>query len=316
MLPGIANLMCKLDIDRDFWAQQLAFYTQRNQRIVECLDEMYCLLAQNGIDRIAVVENFGALLASGKDISVFGSGDVDEYVDPQQQEKLYEVLLNAGYKIQEHKAGNILISTRIDKDTFPEGFYLGVNWDVTTRLNLPRFSAKGDFIDWDRAMYYRDTCVRLPSPEGLMYVCLMHIAVHGFCREPDIRLYYDIANAAQQPVDWETVIRWAKRDKNCVKIATAAYLSHKLVDVDIPEDVFAIANRKQMDKLLRVVYDEKENILNESPGKLDRVLVEMYTNDRSALQGLLSIVFPPYAWIKGKYQIGILGYVKHLFKLR
>lgn len=316
VLPGIANLMSKLDLDRVFWAEQLDFYTKRNTRVIECLDEMYRLLAENGVDKIAVVENFGALLASGKDISVFGSGDVDEHAAPQQREKLYEVLQANGYKLRESRAGDILINTRIDKDTFPEGFHFGINWNVTNRRNLPQFTAKGDFIDWDRAMYYKDTAVRLPSPEGLMYVCLMHISVHGFCREPDIRLYYDIANAAEQKIHWETIIQWAKRDDHCVKIATAAYLAHKLLDVDIPESVFEIGNRKQMNKLLRVVYNEKNNSLNDHPGRMDRVLIEIYSHDKSALRGLSGILFPPYSWIKGKYRMGIFGYVKHLFKLR
>ena len=316
VLPGIANLMCKLELDREFWAEQLAFYTQRNSKVIACLDEMSRLLADNGVDKIAVVENFGALLASGKDISVFGSGDVDEYADPQQREKLYEVLQANGYKLRESRAGNILISTRIDKETFPEGFHFGINWDVTNRRNLPRYSAKGDFIDWDRAMYYKDTGVRLPSPEGLMYVCLMHISVHGFCREPDIRLYYDIANAAQQPIDWQTIVRWAKRDNHCVKIATAAYLASKLVDVDIPDYVLEIGNPKQKKKLLRGVYDEKENKLNESPSPKQRILTEIRSHDKSGFRGLMAVSFPPYKWIKGKYKMGIFGYLKHPFKLR
>lgn len=317
LIPGVANLMCKLGLDLDFWGEYVDFYAQRNQRVVECLDRMYRLLAENGVSKIAVVENFGALLASSQDISMFGSGDVDQYAAPGEYEAINRVLQANGYALSDTKAGELIISSGIENpQLFPEGFHMGINWDVTNRVNLPCYSAKGDFIDWERAVYYKDTAIRLPSPEGLMYVCLMHISVHGFCREPDIRLYYDIANAAQQPIDWDIIIRWAKRDGNCVKIATAAYLAHKLLDVDIPEAVFAIGNKKQMKKLLDVAYNRQENRLNDFPGIKTRVLVEIYTHDKSAFHGVVAILFPPYTWIKGKYSSGVFGYVKHLFNLR
>lgn len=317
LIPGVANLMCKLGLDCDFWGEYVVFYRERNKQVVKCLDQMYRLLADDGITKIAVVENFGALLASNEDISMFGSGDVDQYADPAEQKAIYQALQDHKYTLNDTKAGDILISSSIEnQEVFPQGFYLGINWDVTNRLNLPCYTAKGDFIDWDRAMYYKDTAVRLPSPEGLMYVCLMHISVHGFCREPDIRLYYDVANAAEQLIDWEIIIRWAKRDKNCVKIATAAYLAHKLLDVDIPNAVFTIGNPKQIKKLLHVVYNEKENRLNDFPGTKERILVEIHSHDKSALHGAAAIVFPPYSWIKGKYKIGVFGYIKHLLKLR
>ncbi len=315
LIPAIANLMCCLEIDREFWSPFVAQYGERNQRVIECLDEMYQLLANCGITKIAVVENFGALLASSQDLSMFGSGDLDQYADPCERERIYEVLRQNGYEMDEIKAGSLLISSSIRKDSFPEGFYFGINWDVTNRVNLPSFTANGDFIGWNNCMYYKDTAIRLPSAEGLMYVCMMHIAVHGFCKSPDIRLYYDIANAAQQPVDWNALAARAEQDGNGVKISTAAYLSYKLLGVEIPEFVFHIGNEKQRKKLLQVVYDEKNNALRDFPGRKARILIDIYSHEKGAWRGLAAILFPAYGWVKAKYGAGFWGYVKHLWSL-
>ena len=316
LIPAVAALMCRLDIEADFWRSYVEYYDQRNRQVIKCLDEMYRLLSDNDITKIVVVENFGALLASTQALSMFGSGDLDQYADPSERERIYKVLRNNGYTVEEVRVGNICISSSIRKaNSFPEGFCFGINWDITNRVNLPSFTTRGDFIDWDRCMFYKDTSIRLPSPEGLMYVCLMHIAVHGFCKAPDIRLYYDIANAAQQTIDWNLLIQFAERDENEVKIAVAAYLAYKLLGVDIPSHVFDIGNKRQKQKLLEIVYDEKENMLKDFPSRTTRVLIDVFSDERGSIQGLFRIFFPKYIWIKEKYGAGVLGYVKHLLSM-
>lgn len=315
LIPAVAALLCQLELDKDFWQEYVDFYLQRNRRVVACLDEMYRLLTENGVQRLALVENFGALLVSGQPLSMFGSGDIDQYADPCERERIYEILRQNGYELGEVKAGSLVISSNIRKDTFPEGFYFGINWDVTNRVNLPSFTAQGDFMGWDRCTYYKDTAIRLPSPEGLMYVCLLHIAVHGFSKAPDIRLYYDIANAACSEPDWQLIAQWAQRDGNCVKLSTAAYLSHRLLGVQIPSYIFSLGNEKQRKRLLAVVYDEKTNSLKDFPGRKARILIDVYSHEQGAVKGALAILFPAYRWIKGRYGMGILGYFKHLLSL-
>ncbi len=315
LIPAVASLMCRLGLDEAFWGSYVEQYAQRNQEVIRCLDETYQLLTENGITKIAVVENFGALLASTQPLAMFGSGDLDQYADPGEREHIYNVLRDNGYEIDEVKAGNLIISSSIRKDTFPEGFYFGINWDMTNRVNLPSFTAREDFIDWDRCMYYKDTAIRLPSPEGLMYVCMMHIAVHGFCKAPDIRLYYDVANAAQQPINWEMLAQWAERDENGVKISTAAFLAHKLLGVNIPAFMFEIGNKKQRDKLLAVVYDGQTNVLRDFPGRKARILIDIYSDEKNSLHGVKEILFPKYSWVQAKYGAGVLGYAKHILSM-
>lgn len=315
LMPAIAYLMCKLEIDVEYWRPIVEFYRTRNEKVIVCLDEMYRLLSENGIDHIAVVENFGALLASSQDLAMFGSGDIDEYAEPEQKEKIYSVLRKAGYSVEEVKSGCIIVSSSIRREDFPENFYFGINWNITNRVNLPSFSAKGDFIGWDRCRFYDNTYIRLPSPEGLMYVCLMHIAVHGFCKAPDIRLYYDIANAAEQEIDWEKLCDRAKQDGNSVKMAVGAYLAYKLLDVDIPSFVFSSGNQKQRSKLLSTVYCENKNKLNDFPNKISRVLIDIYSEDSGAVCGIKKIICPNSKWIKQKYGSITLGHIKHIINI-
>lgn len=315
LVPAISCLMCKLEVDLDFWKPIADDYRNRNLRVISCLDEMYSVLNRNGVKHIAVVENFGALLSSTQDLAMFGSGDLDEYALPEERDKIYSILKKNGYSIDEVKAGEIIVSSSIRRDDFPEGFYFGINWDVTNRVNLPSFSANGDFIGWDKCRYYKDTEIRLPSPEGLMYVCLMHIAVHGFCKAPDIRLYYDIANAAEQGLDWNVLANWAKRDGNSVKIAVAAFLAHKMLGVQIPDFVFEIGNEKQKNRLLKTIYIDSDNRLNDFPNKLARIKIDIYSEDKGWFAGVLNIFFPDSGWIKRRYGSLVMGRVRHIIHL-
>lgn len=316
IVPALAKLFVTLDIDKDYWERIVIKYRKRNQLIISALDKMYSLLRENGITRIAVVENFGALLASSSDLCLFGSGDVDEYADCDDRERIYEILQDNGYKITEVKAGNNLISTSIyNYTTLPEDFHFGINWDVTCRINLPCFTSNGSFVDWNECSYYKDTNIRIPSKESLMYICLMHIAVHGFCKAPDIRLYFDIANAAENGLNWNIIEAFSHRDDNCVKVAMAAYLSKKLLGVDIPDNIINMGNRKQFSLLKKVVYDEKNNALYDFPNAKDRLLIEIYSNDFGKFSGFLSIIFPDKDWIKNKYGSVGIGRIKHIIGL-
>ena len=116
LIPAVAVLMCKLDLDKAFWQEYVDYYLQRNIRVVDCLDEMYRLLAENGVTKLAVVENFGSLLASGQSLAMFGSGDVDQYADPSEWKRIHEILSQNGYELDEVRAGSLLISSNIRKE--------------------------------------------------------------------------------------------------------------------------------------------------------------------------------------------------------
>lgn len=316
LIPALASLFVSLDLDREYWEAITKEYRERNKSVIHALDQMYTLLRDNGVTRIAVVENFGALLSSSADLCLFGSGDVDEYAYHDDRERIYEILQNNGYCINEVKAGENLISTTITNTaTMPEGFHFSINWDVTCRINLPCFSSNGPFVEWSECRYYMNTNVRLPSKESLMYICLMHIAVHGFSRSPDIRLYFDIANAAEGGLDWRVIEEYSRRDNNCVKVAMAAYLSKMLLGVDVPNNIIKMGNRKQFSRLKKNVYDENANVLYDSPSMKQRILTEIYSDDFGKWHGLMGILFPNREWIKKKYGTVGIGRIKHIIGL-
>ncbi|MEA4894591.1 MAG: nucleotidyltransferase family protein [Oscillospiraceae bacterium] len=316
IIPATAMLMCKLGIDDEYWKAVSDEYRIRNERVVESLNSAYSELRTGGVTRIGVVENFGALLASGQDLAMFGSGDVDNYADMAEKDKIYYVFKEMGYTLDEHCSGSILVSTSFRNETvLPKNFYLSINWDVTCRTALPCLTAKGPFVDWSNSRTYKNTSILIPTPEALMYICMMHIAVHGFCKAPDIRLYYDIANAYGDEIDWNLIEKWAVRDKMCVRISTAAFLSNRLLGVKTPDRIMNLGSSKLRKKLLSIVYDSQGNNLRNHPNRLDELRIDAFSDDRGGLHGLISILFPDSNWIERRYGSKTLGHILHLKNL-
>jgi len=316
IIPATAMLMCKLGIDNEYWKSISDEYRARNESLVEILDEVYSALRANGVTKMGVVENFGALLASGQDLAMFGSGDVDSYADITEKDRIYNVFNNMGYALDEHCAGRILVSTSFkNENVLPKGFYLSINWDVTCRMHLPCLTAKGPFVDWNNSRTYKNTSILIPPPEALMYICMMHIAVHGFCKAPDIRLYYDVANADDGGMDWSLIEKWAVRDEMCVRISTAAFLSNRLLGVDMTDRILNLGNSKVKAKLLSIVYHARGNRLKELPNRLGKLRIESLSNDRGGLHGLICVLIPDSEWVERNYGSKTLGYFLHLKNL-
>ncbi len=316
LVAAVAKLFVDIGIDEQYWKQQVDYYKKRNLMVVDALNDMHSLLDKYGANHLAVVENFGALLSSKQDICMFNSGDVDQYGDFAVKENIYSILKEAGYEISENYAGKILISSCIrHKTRIPDNFYFGINWDLTTRKNLPAITSKDDVVDWTKCTKYLDTHIQLPAIEALMYICLMHIAVHGFCKAPDIRLYYDIVNILENDIDWNTIIKWSIRDRNEVRLATASILAGQLLGADIPEEVKLMGRCEQVQKLLRTVYDEKSISLKESPNAYQRCLIEAYSCDAGVQQGFKSIILPDGKWIEERYGSLVLGRVQHFLSI-
>ncbi|PKM71555.1 MAG: hypothetical protein CVU91_13290 [Firmicutes bacterium HGW-Firmicutes-16] len=316
IVPATTMLMCKLGIEDEFWKPLSDEYRSQNERIVECLDAVYSELRAIGVTKLGVVENFGALLASGQDLAMFGSGDVDNYADITEKDRIHNVFNKMGYTLEEHYAGSILVSSSFRNETMlPKSFYFSINWDVTCRVNLPCLTAKGPFVDWNDSRTYRNTDILIPPPEALMYICMMHIAVHGFCKAPDIRLYYDIANAADDGLDWSLIEKWAVRDETCVRISTVALLSSRLLGVDIPDKILNLGSSKARAKLLPIIYDAQGNRLKDFPNRLDELKIESLSDDRGGLHGLAGVVFPDSEWVERKHGSKTLGHFLHLKSL-
>lgn len=316
IIPGCASLFTKLNIDKKYWKPIADSYRERNEKIVKCLDTVYQTLTNSGATRVAVVENFGALLYSEQDLAMFGSGDADNFADINQKDAIDKTFKNLGFQISENKAGSLLVSSVYrNEDFFPDGFYFGINWDVTNRLNLPCLTSKSEFARWEEVSLYKDTAIRLPSAETLMYICLMHVSVHGFCKSPDIRLYYDIANVAAKPLNWNQIKRWAEFDNNCLRISTAATLANTMLGVDVPDEILTLGNDRRRKRLLNLVSDKDHIILNDFPNKLTALGIDVFSCDSGILEGLGYVFFPDSEWVRKKYGSLMAGRVKHILAL-
>lgn len=319
IIPFIAQLFCELEIDHEFWVKQIELYKIRNLKIINVLSELFRDFNQFDIYNIFVYENFGALISSDTNIALFASGDVDLYADVSNKNKIYSILENHDFKSMNKGKKSEKVKTEFfNEKLFEKGFGINVMWVPMSRLKLPFKIDINNCISVDTLKKYHDTYITLPSDEALMYLCLLHISIHSFSRSPDIRLYVDIINMCKLNVDWNIVLDYAKHDDTLVRIVTAAILTNKLFKVEIPFFVLDYGNEYSIiSKLIKIVYNEANNVLKYEPNKLEVLKIETYCNNKSLLKGILSLVFPDEDWIKEYYDESsvFIGYIKHIGNL-
>lgn len=307
MLPYVASMIVRSEIDINNWAPVLENYRNRNKAVVDELSVIYEKMWEAGVRKMFVSENFGALLNSGRDIGLFASGDMDNCADLSEKHNIDNVFKSLGYKSEDRYSGKTLCtSSYYNERRLPEDFYIGLCWEPLSRLKLPCFIHMDEFVDWEHLRNYKDTAVKLPSVEALLYICLMHITLHTFHRAPAIRLYADILNScyADTP-NWDLVYSWAKRDHTVVRMMTSAILASKLAEVPIPDFVKNYEDDKRVKRLLSYAYDSEAGCLNPEPGKMSVMKIEIGCNDRNRLNGIKEMFYPGTAWLKAHYGHGI-----------
>lgn len=317
ILPFAAKAICECGIDVDFWSRISDIYRYRNESILRFLDKAYRSLAECGVKKMFVSENFGALLLSGGDLSLFASGDVDNYADPAEKDKIYAAFDAIGCTRKERYAGKHQIAAEFfpsEDENLPEKFYVSVDFYPLARLKLPCFVRADDFVEWDKLSVYPGTAIKLPPASSLMYICLCHISLHSFSRAPDIRLYIDIMNMEKTNIDYSLIHQWCRRDHTCTRAATAADLANKLMKTQIPDDVIHLTDRRL--KIEKIVYNPVTNDLIYEPKGFKIFRIEALCNDKGAINGCLEILFPKKTWMKSVYGSGSLkAYIKHFVKV-
>lgn len=317
ILPFAASAFVHCGLDLDFWQEVLEQYRKRNWAILCCLDQAYEELDRQGVRKMFVTENFGALLMADNDLAMFASGDVDNHADPSEKEKIYRAFEVLGYTRKERFSGKHQIAAEFFPPTtegLPEKFYISVDFYPLARLKLPCFIRSNDFVDWDKLSCYANTSVKLPPADALMYICMLHISLHSFSRAPDIRLYIDLLNMSRTLVDFEKLVKWCERDCTCTRVAAAAHLANLLMGTRLPDKLVNLSKRRH--KLIRLVFDDKKNDLRYEPKGLKVLWIELRCNDRGCICGLSEILFPNRDWMKQVYgSTGIGAYLKHFCKV-
>jgi len=320
ILPFVADLCIRIERDVLFWGEISEQYRLRNQNVIAQLDRVFSILRTLDVKKIFLSENFGALLSSKRDVSLFASGDVDIYADIAGKDRIYRAFELLNYEKKERYAGGKLITTVFyNNDVLNEGFGIDINWDPLSRLKLPCMAQADEFVDWEALRYYRDSNIILPPAEALMYICLLHISLHSFSRKPDIRLYTDIVNCAESCIDWNKILGYAGHDKTLIRVLTAAYLANRLLDVELPSTVTELikANSRKIHKVLRIVYCEEKNRLIYEPTGIKVFRVEVNCSDHGS--GMLKMLFPGKQWLKevylpssGNYLFAEIKHLRHL----
>lgn len=310
MLPFLAKLLLTLEIEPQVWQPVYDRYAGRNRQVIAELDRVYAALTASGCKKLFVSENFGAMLAADSDPALFASGDVDNYVDAAEYPAVKRVMTSLGYLCEERFAGALFISaTFAHPERLPEDFQFGFEVFPLARLTQPCNVRTDDFTDWTKLRTYRDTAILLPPREALLYICLLHISLHSFCRAPAIRLYRDIVNAADGLTDaaWERIAAQAKRDHTERRLYTAAYLSNQIAGTALP-----VPQKPNIQGLLKLVYDEKNGVLLPEPSRARVMRIEIACNDRSFAAGLKEMLLPDKRWRKSVYgSSGPAGIVRH-----
>lgn len=309
MLPYVAKMLCVYNIDMANWEPIYNNYKERNSHIVKELDRIYSALYEDGIKKVFVTENFGALLSSGRDIALFTSGDVDNYADISEKEKIYEVFDKLGYSRKERYTSHLLSSTTFyNASLFNDDFHFGMSWEPLSRLKLPTFIKADDFVDWNALREVKGTSIKLAPIEALTYICLMHITLHSICRAPAIRLFADVLNctSGETKPNWNVIEKWAKRDKTMTRFITTAYLSKSLAGADIPDTIIKQVDYRRVQDLLSLTYDKECGCLRPEPSSFEVLKIELACCDKGRLCGLMEMLFPNKEWLKTTYGHGVL----------
>lgn len=317
IIPFAANTFCNCMLDVDFWSNILRHYQIRNKAILLFLNKVYTVLHEQGVRKMFVTENFGALLSADEDIGLFSSGDIDNYAAPNEKEKIYNAFEILGCARKERFSGAHQIAAEFfpaKKEGLPDNFYFSVDFYPLARLKLPCFVQADDFINWDKIYAYKNTEIILPPTDALMYICLLHISLHSYSRAPDIRLYVDLMNMFHTDIEYTNIIKWCIHDKTCKRVAVSAELSNWLVETRFQNDIIELSkNRLGLEKM---VYDFKKRDLRYAPDRLKILLIEMKCNDSNMLVGLKNILFPNKEWVKKVYMsCGLKAYLLHIIKL-
>ena len=322
IIPFIAHLLCKLDIDVEYWDKFHENFVQRNRIILDILDKIFRDFDLNGIKKIFVYENFGALLCSDSCIGCFASGDVDIYADVTQRMNISTVLINNNFfpKGQDLSIDTIKVEY-FNPNLFENGFGLNVMWKPLSRTKLPFNMDTENFINWNDLRTYPGTNIKLPDQETLMYLCLLHISVHSFIRSPALRLYVDADRLAMRNPEWNKISAFALRDKTEVRTFTASILLNRLLGTSVPIDLIKTANEKykKIKIILKFVLNSNFASLKEEPSALKVLFIEILSSDYPLLKAFWKIIFPQSIWIREYYLYDggniVRGYFQHIKNL-
>lgn len=300
VLPVVGKLLMSAQVDVEYWGEHYLFFKTRNTEVTQLADHIFSAFSRNGITRICAYENYGSMLAADTDIALYSSGDIDLFADIGEKKKIEQSLADFGYyPVKDNNDLRGIVTEFIKEDGL---IRINVAWKPLIRHSLPMKADTARYFDWDNMGFYKDTAIRLPGPETFLYLCFLRVAVHGYSRSPDIRLYIDTYNATRNDPNWETVMGWAKADGMTTKFVTVAAIAHDLIGIDVPDFVLEQAKcDPDCQKILGIAYDFENHTLRYDPSGLHLIKLEAASDNLSVAALLLQMMFPSSDWLTEYY---------------
>lgn len=297
-VPFASLLLCELGIDTDYWKEIHQSYIDRNILIVKLLDKLFDDYYRKGGKTLCVVENFGSLLSSGISIGCFASNDVDLSASVEEKPFLIDTFSDNGFKFDQrgnHPIDNKQISTFHNPDALNgKGWWLNVMWTTTSRAYMVRQSRYDKRFESERlkAELFKDTSIRVLSPEAITYYCALHIALeHFFSASPGMSLYCDVDRVVRNRiVDWDVITKWAKEDKAGNRISLVMDVCNYCLGTPIPLELFDRSSPVYA-KLKSMVIEDEPYTLNPQLGKLKRLQIELLADDKPVFMSLFNRLF-------------------------
>ena len=291
IVPFAANILYRLDCDKEFWKKTYERFIERNTSIKKILDEVFIKLNENNCKSVTLTENYAVVLLSKICIGNFGSGDVDLSADISEREVITKSLNTVGFfskeqpKIIGEYSGQSM--QFFNENILDDGFWINIIWKPVTRAFLIQDKYdKRLKEDRKNAIILDGYNIRILEKTSLLYFCALHISAgHYFTLTPDLRLYIDIDRLVRNvDIDWDAVIAWQDKDDAGIRISMTLYLSKKLLKTPIPEKVFKkLFINKRSKRLRNYLIDKDSNKIQNKSSKIRRLYVELASDNKNLI---------------------------------
>ncbi len=299
ILPYLAHSLMFVDCDASFWNNIHEHFFDRNRKIIGLLEIVFEALNKEGVTKVCVAENFASVLISNSCIGCFSSGDVDLYCDDLNIDMLDYIMKSLGFTWSDRHTRKKMFAREYKSiDAIGEEFWLNFQWKPMTRkkthLYDQRYILKRYNELFDEVVYYKDTNIRMFSPDVAMYLNCIHIASgHFYILSPGIRLYIDIDRPARACViNWERVRNWIESDNLGLRGNIVFELSKLQLRTPIPHEAFTNSiNKQKEEKLLNsLINSEKLEFKIPKKSKIQYIKflirVELSSDGKNILQVL------------------------------
>lgn len=295
--PFAAEVLSLCDCDAEYWRQVHEEYVNRNNAIIEILEEVFKTFHVNGGTTLNVYENFGAVLSSGLSVGNFASGDVDFTVEESEEPIAIEALHANGFFEENRgdhaKASDLIVMPFYNSNALEgKGYWLNIMRKPIARsfmLNQGRYLTRLSESRKDGLDHYKDTEIRLLMPTALVYFNALHFACeHFYSASPGMVLCCDMDRVIRtREIDWDSLARWSKEDNAGLRIRLALDICHYFLKTEVPLEKFeepSITYRKLWERIV----DEKHSYLISQDGKLNRLTTELLSDDMPLLKSIIS----------------------------